>query len=280
MLKSKPEILFHYTNFVALEGILLGKGIRLCCANEMNDKLEVMHFIQMLEMAVLKRCETENRKDLISSAKTIFNEERNERKNEVVYLVSFTEWEDDAAQWERYGNGGYGVSVAFDYNALEIIRADDYLMCNGIHYGKNADSHQLVDDIYDVLKGKFSTTHNFDKKEAVFGNAWECAASFKNPSFMSEREYRVLTQPTWKGKRFDKLGDLQTVTVPAQIKKCLYFDWKKRCKEKHIPIATLIKRIVVGPKSPQNIEDLREWLRNNGLGELSGCVVKSESSLR
>ena len=246
----------------------------------MNDKLEMKHFIQMLEMAVLKRCETENRKDLISSAKTIFNEERNERKNEVVYLVSFTEWEDDAAQWERYGNGGYGVSVAFDYNALEIIRADDYLMCNEIYYGKNADSHQLVDDIYDVLKGKFPTTHNFDKKEAVFDNAWGCAASFKNPSFMSEREYRVLTLPTWKGKRFDKLGDLQTVTVPSQIKKCLYFDWKKRCEEKQIPIATLIKRIVVGPKSPQNIEDLREWLRNNGLGELSGCVVKSESSLR
>lgn len=104
---------------------------------------------------------------------------------------------------------------------------------------------KLVDDIYDVLKGEFPTTHNFDKKEAVFDNAWGCAASFKNPSFMSEREYRVLTLPTWKGKRF-----------------------------------ALIKRIVVGPKSPQNIEDLREWLRNNGLGELSGCVVKSESSLR
>ncbi len=280
MLENKPELLFHYTNFVALEGILFGEGIRLCCANEMNDKLEIKHFIQMLEMAVLKRCEIESRKDLVPEVKTIFNEERDERKNEVVYLVSFTEWEDDAAQWERYGNGGYGVSIAFDYNVLKIIRTDDFLMCNQIYYGKNADNHQLVDDIYDVIKGKFPTTHDFDKREGVFDNVWACAASYKNPSFMSEREYRVLTLPTWKGKRFDKLGELQTVTTPSQIKKCLYFDWKKKCKEKQIPIETLVKRIVIGPKSTQSIKGLRKWLRENGLEELSGCVVKSESSLR
>lgn len=280
MSENKPELLFHYTNFVALEGILFGKGIRLCCANEMNDKLEMKHFIKMLEMAVLKRCEIESREDLVSTVKTVFNEERDERKNEVVYLVSFTEWEDDAAQWERYGNCGYGVSIAFDYNVLKIIRTDDYLMCNQIYYGKNADSHQLVDDIYDAIKGKFPTTHNFDKREGVFDNVWACAASYKNPSFMSEREYRVLTLPTWKGKRFDKLGELQTVTTPSQIKKCLYFDWRKKCKEKQIPIETLVKRIVIGPKSSQSVEGLREWLRENSLGELSGCVVKSESSLR
>lgn len=280
MSENNPDLLFHYTNFVALDGILFGDGIRLCCANEMNDRLEIKHFIQLLEMAVLKRCEIDNRKDLVSTTKTIFNEERDERKNEVVYLVSFSEWEDDAAQWERYGNGGYGVSIAFDYNVLKIIRTDDYLMCNQIYYGKSADSHQLVDDIYDVIKGKFPTTHNFDKREGVFDNVWACAASYKNPSFMSEREYRVLTLPTWRGKRFDKLGELQTVTTPSQIKKCLYFDWRNRCKEKQIPIEALVKRIVIGPKSSQSIEGLREWLRENGLGELSECVVKSESSLR
>ncbi len=280
MSESEPKLLFHYTNFVALEGVLLGQGIRLCCANEMNDKSEMKHFIQMLEKAVLKRCEIESRQDLISTVKTIFNEEIDERKNDMVYLASFTEWEDDAAQWERYGNGGYGVSIALDYNVLKIIRENDYLMCNQIYYGKNADKHKLVDDIYDVIKGKFPTTHNFDRREGVFDNAWACSAAYKNSSFMSEREYRVLTLPTWNGKRFDKLGDLQTVTTPSQIKKCLYFDWKKRCKEKQISIETFIKRIVIGPKSSQTIKGLQEWLRENGLEELSGCVVKSESSLR
>ena len=246
----------------------------------MNDKSEMKHFIQKLEKAVLERYKIEGRKDLIPIVKTVFKEEEYKRKNEMVYLVSFTEWEDDAAQWERYGNGGYGVSIAFDYNTLKIIRTDAHLMCNEICYRKNADSHKLVDDVDDIIKNKFPTTHNFDDREAVFDSVWVSAALSKNPSFMSEREYRMMTLPTWKGKRYDKLGELQTVTTPSQIKKCLYFDWKKKCKEKQIPIEALVKRIVIGPKSSQNIKGLQDWIRENGLGELSGCVFKSESTLR
>ena len=280
MSENKPKLLFHYTNFVALEGILFGQGIRLCCANEMNDKSEMKYFIQRLEKAVSNRCKIEGRKDLVPIVKAVFKEETCKRKNELVYLVSFTEWEDDSAQWERYGYGGYGVSIAFDYDMLKIIRTDDWLMCNEVYYRKNERSQELVDDVYDIIKGKFPTTHDFDNRETVFDNVWARAASSKNPSFMSEREYRMVTLPTWKGKRYDKLGDLQTVTTPSQIKKCLYFDWKKKCKEKQIPIEALVKRIVIGPKSSQSIKGLQEWIRENGLGELSRCVIKSESTLR
>ena len=47
MEKQRPDLLYHYTNFVALEGILLKDGLRLHSYKEMNDKKELFHFIEM-----------------------------------------------------------------------------------------------------------------------------------------------------------------------------------------------------------------------------------------
>ena len=43
--KRNPPIIYHYTDFVALEGILFRDGIRLCRADDMNDKAEMRNFI-------------------------------------------------------------------------------------------------------------------------------------------------------------------------------------------------------------------------------------------
>ena len=118
-MEKEPELIYHYTNFVALEGILFGEGIRLCCSKEMNDSQEVEHFIKILEKAVLGRCEKTGQQDLCSIVERTFCEQKEKRKNDVTYLVSFSEWEDDAAQWERYGNGGYGVAIGFDLKELK-----------------------------------------------------------------------------------------------------------------------------------------------------------------
>lgn len=66
-MEKEPELIYHYTNFVALEGILFGEGIRLCCSKEMNDSQEVEHFIKILEKAVLECCEKTGQQDLRDS---------------------------------------------------------------------------------------------------------------------------------------------------------------------------------------------------------------------
>lgn len=275
---KEPELIYHYTNFVALEGILFGEGIRLCCSKEMNDSQEVEHFIKILEKAVLNRCEKKGGQESLI-AERIFCEQREKRKNDVTYLVSFSEWEDDAAQWERYGNCGYGVAIGFNLKELKKALQNCFVMCKRVFYDRNAENHELIDDILDAINGKFPTHHGFDTMDGIFDNVWGCAAVHKNPSFASEREYRILTLPSWKGKRHDNLGEFKMVTTPSQIKKCLYFNWKKGCIEHNILFENLIKKIVIGPKSHQDLDSMKEWISFMGLGQLANHIVKSESSL-
>ena len=88
-----------------------------------------------------------------------------------------------------------------------------------------------------------------------------------------------MTLPSWRGKRHDNLGEFKMVTTPSQIKECLYFDWRKGCLEHQIPFENLIKRIVIGPKSSQDLDSMKEWISKRGLEQLADNIVKSESSL-
>lgn len=137
-----------------------------------------------------------------------------------------------------------------------------------------------IEEDIDIVNNKFPTKHGFDNADGVFDNAWGCAAAHKNPSFESEKEYRIMTLPSWRGKRHDRLGEFKMVTTASQIKKCLYFDWRAVCGELKIPYYKLIKRIVIGPRSGQSVDGLKEWLIYKGEAQLAECVVKSESSLR
>lgn len=279
MEKQRPDLLYHYTNFVALEGILLKDGLRLHSYKEMNDKKELLHFIEMAEKAVIKRCKLERKPYLIESVKKIFSQQKIKRKNDEVYLASFSEWEDDAAQWERYGCMGQGVAIAFDFEKLKEVTRYYSLICNRVFYGKTADSHNIIDDIMDVLDNHYPTKNGLNDWETIFNNMWAFAAAHKNASFESEKEYRILTLPTWNGKRFDHLGEIQVVTTPAQIKKCLCLNLKEGCVNQNIHLEDLIKKIVIGPKSNVEVNEVKSWLSANGSGMLGKHVHKSSSSL-
>lgn len=87
--KQKPDLLYHYTNFVALEGILLKDGLRLHSYKDMNDKKELLHFVEMAEKSVIKRCKSEKKQEWIENVKIIFSQEKIKRKNDDVYLVYY-----------------------------------------------------------------------------------------------------------------------------------------------------------------------------------------------
>ncbi len=265
---------------MALEGILFKDGLRLHSYKDMNDKKELFHFVEMAEKSVIKRCKSEKKQEWIENAKIIFSEEKIKRKNDEVYLASFSEWEDDAAQWERYGCMGQGVAIAFDYEKLKEVARCYFLICNRVFYGKTADSHNITDDIMDVLDNHYPTKHGLNDRDAIFENMWAFAAAHKNASFESEKEYRILTLPTWNGKRFDRLGEIHMVTTPAQIKRCLCLDLKKGCSEQNIHFDNLVKKIVIGPKSNVKVSDVKSWLVDNGLEILAKRVHESSSSLR
>ena len=46
-----PHTLYHYTNFTSMVAIL-SEGMGLCRSNEMNDKKEMLHFIDSVQEAL------------------------------------------------------------------------------------------------------------------------------------------------------------------------------------------------------------------------------------
>lgn len=277
--KHYPRTIYHYTNFSALEGILSDEGIRMYRSDGMNDKAEMRNFIDLVEKSLYKRIRQKDMRTVIAKR---FAEERTNRKQDISYLASFSTWPDDVSQWERYGNNGYGVTVAFDFASLKAIARKNGIMLQEVFYGDNADRHQLVDVLEDLFYGRDHVRHNFKKDnwKGIFDNAWAVSVAHKHYTFASEQEFRLVTLPTWRGNRYDILGDAYTVSTPSVIKECINLNWKKECRDSHIPIDKMVTGIIIGPRSGMTIVNLQEWLKQIGMECLAKRVRKSKSTLR
>ena len=276
---EKPKTIYHYTSLPALEGILLEGKLRLFRSDDMNDKAEMHNFINLLERSVCERIKQKELQDII---KQKFREERSTRKQEITYLASFSTWKDDVSQWERYGNNGYGVAIAFDYKTLRDLAQPCMLRLQEVFYGENADNHQLVDILEFQFRDYIFSKQQFSNNEidSAFDNAWAVSAAHKHYSFASEREYRLMTLPTWKGKRVDKLGNSNTICTPFAIKECINFNWRQQCEDNNIPIDKLIVGITIGPKSGVKPKELQRHLKDIGFDCLIKNVKSSKSTLR
>ena len=277
--KHYPKTIYHYTNFAALEGILSDEGIRMFRSDGMNDKAEMRNFIDLAEKSLYKRIRQKDMRTVIAKK---FDEERATRKQDVSYLASFSTWSDDVSQWERYGNDGYGVAIAFDFVSLKAVARKNGIMLQEVFYGDNADKHQIVDVMEDLFYGKDHARHRFKKDDwnGVFDNAWAVSVSHKHYTFASEQEYRLVTLPTWNGNRYDRLGNAYFVSTSSAIKECVHLDWKEGCKDNNIPIDKMITGIIIGPRSGMAIVKLQERLRQIGMECLAKRVKKSKSTLR
>jgi hypothetical protein len=279
-----PNTIYHYTNFEALKGILFGRGIRLNDSQKMNDKDEIWYFIDGLEKAVIDKLKSQRQDDSVEPAKELFNEARNERKLEKVYLASFSELGDDAAQWERYADKAKGFAIGLDLRLLIKIKNNLSLpLClDKVVYINDMKDHAHVVDACDLVsgyRGRLLTTHNFLNEKELFDNIWACACAYKNPTFESEKEFRIATLPGKENQWSKALGELDRQISSSGVKKFYNFDWKKQCTMCKVPINQLVREIVIGPMSRFEVDDIKKLLVENGMPELQDNVKKSRSSL-
>lgn len=106
--QQKRRILYHYTDFQAVDGILRCAQLRVNNVLRMNDSAEMRHFMNRLCTAVTDRLEEEGRKESARQIKALFREEV--KKEYSAFAACFSFHRDDAAQWERYGNRGRGCA--------------------------------------------------------------------------------------------------------------------------------------------------------------------------
>lgn len=268
--------IYHYTDFIALDGILNGEGFRLCDIRFMNDGLEIKQFLSMLQCAVNENLINRGKKGLIENVEKLFKQEIDSRLNSTLYASCFSEYKDDAAQWERYGNNGMGVMIELNAELLrEIISG--VVILQTVFYKTDVSNHDLVQIITDYIVNPKKPIGGFNNIKGVFDNVWACSGAFKHSSFKSEKEIRMLSIP-FAYENF--LGTPRFTVRGDKIGKYYSIDIKQLCKDNNLDINQIITGITIGPKSTQSVENLKEFLTEKGLESLVDSIYKSTCPLR
>ena len=270
------EILYHYTDFQALDGILRHAELRVNNVLNMNDAAEMSHFMSSLCSAVVKRLESEGDFPRAKNVQELFREELKKEFFYSAYAACFSLYRDDAAQWERYGNRGRGVCIAFRGEFLEKIAVGE-LSLQTVFYEDDMTEHNLAKVFYRLLKQETGSVEKSLLIKVAMKNAWIQSVVFKHPSFSSEREVRLVLSPF--GKEYFDVKPHYHITT-ERIKKYYPLNLLEMCGEIGIGLEDLVEEIIIGPESTQSESILQDYLRDNGLKRLSGRVSLSDCPLR
>ena len=260
--------LWHYTDFNALNGILNEKKIWFGSTASMNDKDELSGFIKDLKSAVLLEIDKEN----VSKAERIFEKIQKRLLVEYPYIFCVSRAYNDAAQWDRYAYGGTGVAIVFDTELLYKLIFYNRFIMNEEYYGYNAKQHKMKTLLVDYIQD--NKMEEFSDIDGLIDNLLLCAMIHKHESFSAEQEVRL-------SPYFIKNDDPHLeYRVTGTIRRIYVVDLNELCQKENMVLDDLIKAIVIGPKSKQNIEDLKWYLNKINLPGLAGKVRKSDCPLR
>ncbi|MCI8537513.1 MAG: DUF2971 domain-containing protein [Oscillospiraceae bacterium] len=272
--QRKRTILYHYTDFQAVDGILRCAQLRVNNVLRMNDSAEMRHFMNRLCSAVVERLRQTGKPDRVPEIQALFREEI--KKEYSAFAACFSFHRDDAAQWERYGNRGRGICIAFQREYLQRI-ARGALSLQLVFYQNDMAGHPMVEEFCRLVEQGAELSSENPEIKKVMREAWACSVSFKHPSFSSEYEMRLVVAPFERGD-FD-IQPCYHVTK-ERIKKYYPLDLRSMCREIGIGIEDLIAEMIIGPDSTQSKAIFQDYLRDNGLHTLAGRVTLSDCPLR
>ena len=272
--QKRRKILYHYTDFQALDGILRCAQLRVNNVLRMNDSAEMRHFMTRLDAAIVDRLEREGGGERAMQVQALFREEL--KKEYSAFAACFSFHRDDAAQWERYGNRGRGVCIAFRREYLEKLTRGA-LSLQLVFYRDNMATHPMVEEFCVLARSGETLSLQSPEVAEAFREAWACSVSYKHPSFSSEYEMRLVVSP-FEMERFD-VQPCYHVTK-ERIKKYYPLDLRAMCAEIGIGMEDLVSEIIIGPDSTQSLSIFQDYLRDNGLSALVDRVSLSDCPLR
>lgn len=266
------KIFYHYTDFQALDGILRCAQLRVNNVLRMNDSAEMRHFMVRLCRAVVLRLEESGDLEQARQVEKMFQDEL--KKEYSAFAACFSFRRDDAAQWERYGNQGRGVCIAFRGELLRKIAVGP-LSLHTVFYEDDMTGHPMVDLFYQLFRSGAEPDSGALRR--VMRDAWACSVAFKHPSFSSEDEVRLVVSPFGS----ENLNVLPCYHVSKErIKKYYPLDLREMCRKAGAELEDLITEIVIGPESTQSHAILQDYLRDQKLPALAERVTLSDCPLR
>ncbi len=274
MAQKRKTILYHYTDFQALDGILRCAQLRVNNVLRMNDSAEMRHFMNRLCAAIAERLEEEGLAGQARQIQILFHEEL--KKEYSAFAACFSFHRDDAAQWERYGNRGRGVCIAFRREYLQKI-AKGALSLQAVFYQDDMEDHPMVEVFCALARSGAELSPDGPDVKKALRDAWACSVSFKHPSFSSEYEMRLVVSPFEKAE----FGVRPCYHVSRErIKKYYPLDLRAMCRDIGIGLEDLVAEIIIGPDSTQSLGIFQDYLRDNGLEALADRVSLSDCPLR
>jgi hypothetical protein len=230
----KP-ILWHYTNFNGLSGILSSGELWLTHIAMQNDIMEQQEAIEVFMQEIKKTSTiTQKTEDLLH----FFGESR-------VCTMSFSENRDLLSQWRGYGSPGNGFAIGFDSNVLKQIAVDndaDLLPC----VYKRDEKKDLIKEY--IQNQNFSQINVMSIFAAMqIANTFPLIGSIiKSEAFKEENEWRLVKYRKVEAKK----GTPYSIMVGGNAKTY----WKIDISTK--PIQEIVMHVICGPSS--DYENIRK----------------------
>ena len=275
IMNEETTTLYHYTDFNAMRGIITNGEIWLWNLRRMNDSQEMQYFIKELKIAVRKqipeRC--------IPAMEKLFAENLRDFDSLSSYAACFSEYADDAAQWARYAKNGMGVCIAFNRELLARIGKEGHAPLCRVNYSRNCDDLGIVKELSTLIESAAGGMEEADEKSLreVFNRLITSSPLFKHPSFISEKEYRLVSLPY---NVSEYLGEPHFFVEETNIKKYYILNLKNVCGRLGEDYASLFEEICIGPQARVTKEVLSDYFTATGIPALCNKIKMSECPLR
>ena len=265
------KTLYHYTDFNAMKGIIINGELWLWNLRRMNDSQEMQYFIKELKIAVKKQLD----QSLYTKMDSLFTENLRDFDKLSSYAACFSEYADDAAQWARYAKNGMGVCIAFNKELLAKIGDAGHAPLCQVNYSKSCDDMEIVKELADLIKN--SQNYSTEAIHELFNKLVTSSPLFKHPSFISEKEYRLVSLP-YNVNQY--LGQPHFYVEETNIKKYYILKLKEVCNSLNINYEDLFEEICIGPQARVTKDLLSDYFSFSGMKELCNKVKLSDCPLR
>ena len=269
-------MLYHYTEFNAFDGIIRCAELRLNNILNMNDAAEMRLFMNGICKAVVDKLGESGKSEKLNKLSAYFQKELKQEFHYSAYAACFSEYRDDAAQWERYGHGGQGVCIAFKEDLMHKMTGGA-ISLQKVYYQSDMHEHRLVEEFCQRFAEPGEFEDILPRIKPLMNEAWVQSAAFKHPSFSSESEYRLVVSP-FIANEFAIEPKYHVST--GRIKKYYPLDLNRMCGKLGMHLSDLVGEIIIGPTSPQSIPILQDYLDDCGLNVLKERISFSACPLR
>lgn len=258
------ETLYHYTSLNTFLSMISNREIWMSSTGSMNDRKEIAYFIELLE----KELDKYKRQDF-------FDKVYDEIPLNYKYAFCLSTEKDDAAQWERYGDSAMGVCIGFNVEEwCKCLHKYSDIMFNRVFYNASVGNDKYCKIVENYFKK--GIIEIYSSEEELIQQLIYAGNLHKHKSFKNEHEIRITTIDNKQqyGMEYE-LKEIGNV-----VKKVLILKLDIMGHSMKTSFEKMVDEIIIGPKSQQNIDVLKQYMISKEMFGLTSKICLSQCPLR